>query len=269
MTVQRIDRIHERVQLQQVDLEKVQHRLSLFNLNTFERVGRVDFPDGSRIDVPTMNDSDRAAAAQLFANVPVENRVMLDQAAVNLGKAVYDESARRVGGGTGVSTSALNALTSAAQAYSNATGGSAEADQAFMGTAYMGIVGLEGDLAAQAKDLQARNQLADELRADMKEIQNELADWPDDGSTRTFSWTEVKADGTVVKHENEKLTKKEAQALLEDLQGQLDGVKDQTELQKMDLQDKMQKYQEALQCFSEILADANKTMLATINNLKA
>ena len=38
MTVQRIDRIQDRVQLQQVDLEKTQQRLSLFNLNSFERV---------------------------------------------------------------------------------------------------------------------------------------------------------------------------------------------------------------------------------------
>jgi hypothetical protein len=271
MTVQRLDRIHERVQLQQVDLEKTQYRLNLFNLNSFERVGSVSLSDGSRIDIPSMNDSDREAAARLFGSVPQEKRAMLDQASQDLGKALYEESRKNLPIGSVTSSSAMSALTAAAQAYTtaNATVGSPETNQAFMGTMYMGLVGLEGDLEVKARDLEGKNKLADEIRTDLTELRTELADWPDDGSKRAFSWTEVKADGTIVKHENELLTKDQAKALMGNLEESLSSVRDMTETAKFDLQKNLQDYQQALQTFSGILKDSHEQMMRTIANLKA
>ena len=268
MAVQRIDRIHEQVRLEQVEVEKVQQRLNLFNLNSFERVGSVDFPDGSRIDIPSMTDKDREAAAQLFSGVPTDKRAMLDQASQDLGKAIYTEASKGVSPSGHASPAAISALTSAAQAYSIANNGSVEADQAFMGTAYMGLVGLEGDLASKAKDLQSKTGLADETRTDITELNSAIADWPDGQATEHFKWTEVDKDGNVKVCEGD-LTKDQAKALVDKLTMQLDNVKDMTELQKLDLQDNMQKYQQALQTFSEILKDAHDTMKATIANLKA
>ncbi|MBI5510214.1 MAG: hypothetical protein HY903_15770 [Deltaproteobacteria bacterium] len=275
MTVQRIDRINERAALQQVETERYQQRLNLFNVNSFERVGGVEFADGSRIDIPSMTDSDREAAARLFASVPVDKQPQVDQASQDLAKAVYAASASGLTAG-GASTVVMPALTNAAQAYVTATGlgtnaqvGSSAANNAFMGTMYMGLVGLEGDLEGRARDLQSRNQLADDLRTDMTEIRNELADWPDDGSTKTFSWTEVKADGTIVEHTNEALTKAQAEALLKNLDEQLAGVRDMNELARFDLQKNMQDYQQALQTFSGILKESHDQMMRTINNLKA
>ena len=138
-----------------------------------------------------------------------------------------------------------------------------------MGTMYMGLVGLEGDLAKKALDLRNRATMSNETRTDIKELRDELADWPDDGSTRTFSWTEVKADGTVVKHVDEPLTKKEAESLLENLEEQLSAIKDDSQLAQADLQDNLQKYQQALQTFSAILKDGHDDMMRVINNLKA
>jgi len=119
------------------------------------------------------------------------------------------------------------------------------------------------------KKIKAKNKLADKIRTDLTELRNELANWPDDGSTRTFSWTEVKADGTVVRHENEALTKQQAQALMANLEEQLASVKEMSELAKFDLQKNLQDYQQALQTFSAILKDAHDQMMRTIQNLKA
>ena len=72
-----------------------------------------------------------------------------------------------------------------------------------------------------------------------------------------------------MKHENELLTKEQAQTLVQNLEEQLSSVKDMSEIAKFDLQKNLEDYQQALQTFSGILKESHDTMKATIANIKA
>ena len=113
---------------------------------------------------------------------------------------------------------------------------------------------------------------AGELRTDMADIRETLADWPAGQETQHFTWTEVSIgpDGKLQSETKEgDLTKEEAQALLEELDTQLDTLREMTELQRIDLQNMTQDYNQALNTLSGILKSQQEYLKAIINNLKA
>ncbi len=273
MTVQRIDRVQERQQIHHVEAEQTQRRLNLFTANSFERVDSVRFTDGATLAIPTMTERDREEVAKLFANIPPEKQPVLNQASVNFGDALYNETKVNPAG-VKVGSFSSGLVDAANQSLETfvVTTGKTQADDAAKGVIFMGLVGLEGNLADMAKGVEAKTQLAADMRTDIAELREALSDWPDDGSKKSFTWTEniTDKDGNVITVTREgELTKEEAQALMEKLDGQLSSLRDMTELDRYDLQTKVQDYQQALQTLTEMMKAQHDQLMRTIANLKA
>lgn len=273
MAITRIDRVRSREISEQQDLQQAQRRLNLFNANTFERVHSLRFRDGSSIAIPSMSEKDRQTAGALFAQVPIEQRGALQASADALAGAIHNEAQTNLEGINVGSFSAglVNQLGQTVETFVLTTG-KKQADDAVQAVMYGALVGVEQNLGNFAQDLQDKLNLAGEMRTDISELRDELADWPDDDSTRTFSWTEVTYDEngnmTVTKHE-EDLSKQEAQDLMEKLDGQLQTLGDMTEMQKFDLQKMTEDYQQALNTLSALLKAQHESLMAIIRNVKA
>src|SRR5690606_20490970 len=109
------------------------------------------------------------------------------------------------------------------------------------------------------------------LRTDIMALQDELKDWPD-GALKEFTWTEVSYDQdgnpTVTEHSG-KLTKEQAEGLLDKLNSQLSSANDISELKKFDLQRMYQDYQQGIGTLTAIMKDMHDTAKQMLNNMKA
>ncbi len=272
-TVQRIDQVRLQQVTEERQVAETRQRLSLFNANTFERTGALQFGDGTRIDVPSMNEQDRDRAAQIFASVPEGQRAAVQASFEALAAAIYNEAKQnpegiKVGSFSSGLTSALGNSTEMFML----TTGPAQADAAVTGVMFGAMVGVEQELGNFAQDLKNKLNTAKDVRTDITELRNELADWTDPNEKRHFTWTEVSIDanGNVTTTQKEgDLNKAEAEALMKKLEEQLASLSDVTELQKFDLQRMNQDYQQGLNTLSGLLKAQHDMMMAIIRNVKA
>lgn len=274
MAVQRVDQLRDKSIVEQREILQPQHRLNLFTTNNFERVRSLRFPDGSRVDVPAMSEQDRQNAALFFDSVPIERRESLQASTEALTKAIYDESQNN---GAGIETASFSSrlVSQLGETFEDymLTTGADKADQAVQSVMFGAMVGIEQELGDFAKSFQEKIDLAGEVRTDITELRDEIADptW-DDGSTRSFSWTEVTVDenGNMRVTQNEgELTKEEAELLLKKLEDQLATLSEMNDVARFDLQRMTQDYQQALSTLSNLLKSQHDSLMAIIRNTKA
>ncbi|MFC1611003.1 hypothetical protein ACFL6C_08595 [Myxococcota bacterium] len=274
MAVQRVEQLQKKAIAEDKQLEQQQLRLSLFTANLFERVESLKLNDGTRLDVPSMNEQDRVTAETLFGSVPPEKQTDLQESFDALAQGIRDEAEDNVEGiETGSFSSGLiNQLGQSLEVYMLSSG-TDQADNAVQGVMFGAMVGIEQELGNFAKDFQNKLHLAGDVRTDITELRDELADWPDDGSKRSFSWTEVTFDENgkmiVTEHTNVALSKEDAQALMEKLEQQLATLTEMNDLQKFDLQRMTHDYQQALSTLSALLKSQHDSLMAIIRNVKS
>ena len=104
---------------------------------------------------------------------------------------------------------------------------------------------------------------AKRLRSSVSEVHDQLEDWGN-AKARTVTW--VDANG---KTHSKKMTKAEAQALLHQLESELQSVSDMTALTQLDLQDAMRTQAQMLQFLSQLSKALHDTAKAIIQNVKA
>lgn len=140
------------------------------------------------------------------------------------------------------------------------------------GSVLLGMYGVELNLKNYFQKVQDGQDLAAELRTDAAELEEALADWPDDGSTEMFSYREVQynEDGsyTVVDHKNVEMTKAEAKALLDKLKGHIASLGQFEQRQMAQLQMMVNRYQQAMNTLSNIMKNMSDTHKAIIGNVK-
>jgi len=229
--------------------------------------------DGTELTLPQLSLQDQAASEKLLSSAG-DGREKLERAATELGEAAYNETQSYppdvaiTEASAGLQQSADNAY----EVYMTSTG-QQQRDQASNQALLMGMWGPQTALQNFFHKVVGRDALSGEVRSDVAELKDMLADWPDDGSTQTFSYHEVieNPDGTVtvVEHNNVQLTKAEAEALLERMQGQVEtlgsiATRDQFKLQYM-----VQRNQQAINTLSNILKNQDETRKGIIGNVKA
>jgi len=273
MAIQRIERTKAQAVAQQAQALQIQQRLSLHTATTFERVGSLNFGGGARIDIPSMGQSDRDLATRLFGSVSSDGQNRLDGMSEKLGQALYQETASNAQGiKTGSFSSGFTQTVSEASTLYVNTTGNGQQDTAIQGVMFMGMLGIEKRLADFAGVAKGKIELAGETRTDMAELRDMIAKWPEGTDKQTVSWTEVKTDkdgNLVVTEHTEELTKKEAETLLKDLDGQLSNIRDMNEMDRFDLQKMTEDYQQAMNTLTAMLKEMHDTMKAIIQNVKA
>jgi len=130
---------------------------------------------------------------------------------------------------------------------------------------------VEQDLAGYAAKVEAINELKSAVREEISCLQEELMNWPDDGSTREITYSDwiQNADGSFTETEYTKtMTKAEVQNLVEKLEALLETMGDQSQMDKMKLQDAMNSQSQLMQMMSNLSKMFHDTAMAIVRNLK-
>ena len=125
-----------------------------------------------------------------------------------------------------------------------------------------------GQLGGLALQAQASTNAKKDLRADMADVRETLANWPEGAETQTFYWTEYDDYGKPTEYQ-EDLAREQAEALYDSLASQEATMSDLNQLQTMDLQALEQRQQEVMEAMSNILKILHDTAKAIIGNLRA
>jgi hypothetical protein len=224
--------------------------------------------------MPRMPAADRQRAEAFLAGLPPAHRSRMEQAAVTLGDEAWAAAAAAPEGVV------LDTASSGLQSAANNTfeswlvtqgeeGASADNNSLIVTSVW----GVEKSLYNFLGDASARDKAGSEIRTAITELEEMLADWPDDGSTQLFSYNEivVGADGSVsmIEHKNVPLTKEQAQELLSELNTRLDSLSVFTNRDEMMLQMMVHKYQQVTNAISNILKNTDETRRGIISNVKA
>jgi len=264
-TVGRVDRVSEQVEITGQAPDEVRRRLDLYRSESFERgsVGADVSGVSSFLDAETRGHVD-----QMYAGLSDADRAKLVDANRALGVAILANA-----GDLSSKTSAIGAASSTAVATYLATTGATELTNANTEFMYMAVSGMEDVLKGFAERTQNNANITKETRTSVTELNDMLKDWPDDGSTQTFSWNEVafdeKGNPSIKEHTNEPLTKEDAQSLAKQLDTQLTNSQDMGELAKFDLQKTYQDYTQAVSTLANIQKQMYDDAMKVLNNLKA
>lgn len=273
MAINRIDQVRSNVGIplsQAPDGQRT--RLDLHSTSTYERVDSVTFGDGSRIDLPQLGSEDRQLVARFLSAVPAEKRAEVDAACQKLAQAVYAEARATQGIQTGsISGGLTQSFNQTLEVYMVGSG-HVQREDAVTGVMISAMANMENELQDFARYVSDRQGMMADTRTQVTELREMVAEWPDDGSTQSFTWTEVTTDengNTKVVERQENLTKDEASKLLDKLDAQLQNLRDMTELDRFDLQKKYEQYQQGFGILSAILKQQHDTQKAIISNVKA
>lgn len=268
--------------------ESAKPKVNLFDSSTYTSQAPVALADGSVITLPALSPEEASKAQALFANVAPEHQGAVNAAAADFGRALLGGSS--LGGAKMASSSNAQAYTlnqaspDVAQAAARAqstykssvsgtfgtygnNSGATNYDDTVQATAYMGVLGLQGELGTYAQNMQNTQAQQNVLRTDQSELTTAIAGWGDDpAATQSFTWHEVDKDGSVVT-KNGELTKAQAQAALGNVQSALSSFTDQTQLQAIQLQTMAQNYQNGINTISNLMKAAYDTTKNTLGNI--
>jgi hypothetical protein len=271
--VQRVDQVRSRVTADAQQHEAPRRQLTLFSNESYERVTAVRVA-GTRIDIPHMSAADQSTAAHLFGAIPTDKQARVQASFDTLAGLVHSEARSNPSGIQVGSFSAplTKALGDSLEVYM-VSSGVGEADRAVQGVLLGAMVGIEQELSVFARALQAKLDLSAELRTDITELQNEIADWEDPGEKREFSWHEIETDseGKIanISLKTATLDKAGAEELLNELETGRANLGDLTEMMKLELQQMSQDYQQALNTLSNLLKSQHDSLMSIIRNTKA
>ncbi|HSI05143.1 MAG: hypothetical protein ACAI38_21810 [Myxococcota bacterium] len=280
MAINRIDQLQRTTALPTAEDSQAGRsaRLELNQQSSFERGSDSDF-DPANFQSSFTDDQRREAQAR-FESLPIEDQEAVDTAVtkvylglsgVRTGTTTTAEVGASLAEGLSTYSNALYGVRGlpAANRVSRGSGGSGEVTDIMVR-----VMGRVEDTVAQfAIDLQGKINMKSELRTQLAEVRDMVANWPEGAETQTFTYTSYDVDSSTGKVtetvHTEELTKEQAMALQERMQSQLDTLSDITQMQQFELQQKYQQQQEAMQTLSEILRSMHDTMKNTIANVKA
>ena len=301
----RVDKVTQHRVAEQTKIQEEQERIHLFTHSrleaprkTFAGIGKQDFSaigsqndgqqgqregraehdekitvktrDGKQIEMPRLTAEQYADIDAILAQATPEQADYLVRSGQMYAAHAYNEIEEGRADGP-YSLEASSAAQTTYEAYV-ATGAQTQQEDATTGAVLFGMYGVETNLKNYFGHVQDEQKLASSLRTDVAEIDEMLADWPDDGSTEVFSYREVtfNDDGSIsiTEHKNVEMTKGEAEALRDRLQASIDSLGTFQNSEMMQLQVMVNKYQQAMNTLSNIMKNQNDTHKAIINNVK-
>ncbi len=255
-----------------------QTRLELNTQSSFERGSDSDFDPANFQS--NFTDDQRRQAGERWSSLPVEDQQAVDASVTKVvlglnGVRAGTTSTAEVGAsfmeGLQTYSSALYGVRGLPAGNRVSRGGGGQSEVTDIMVRVMGRV--EDQTAQFAIDLQGKLNMKTELRTQLAEVRDMVANWPEGAETQTFTYTSYDVDtstGKVTENvRTEELTKEQAVALQERMQSQLDTLSDITQMQQLDLQQKYQAQGQAMQTMSEIMRSSHDTMKNTIANSKA
>jgi hypothetical protein len=159
-------------------------------------------------------------------------------------------------------------ISQLAESFASATGAQ-DATELAQGVMMMAYAGAEAELQEMAARVKANLEGKKTVREDLAELRDLINDdqWPAE-----FTYTEhVKnASGKLVSTEKTVTlaSKDEAEALLQDLESQLQTMTDMSQMLQLQLQEAMNKQQQAMQILSNIMKNQHDTLKAIIQNMR-
>lgn len=162
------------------------------------------------------------------------------------------------------SPAVVSATQNAASTYSSATG--AEGSNAVMATAYMGVVGLQGQMSDFASSMQDTLSQKKSIDSDYQELQQAVADWPDGTDTQVLPKVVTNDDGTVSVTQ-EAQTKAEAQASADAAKDASTNLGSDNQMQMIQMQYIQQQYSNAVTGISNIMKVSYDTTKNTLGNV--
>lgn len=210
-------------------------------------------PNRQTIEYPTVSDALRARLDEGRAQLSAQQRATLAQHVEALSSAI-DASGSATAGGT-LSPGVASALGSGASFLQQAAAFRAvPASQMITGDTIRLAEEKLRDLMLTAAE---RQQFGNEAKAVALELEEMLANWPDDGSTQVFSYRTMATDPdgkpTYTEHNNVELTKEEATALMKQMRLQGDTAASLTTMETFQIQQLTQKLQQSTEVLSTIL----------------
>jgi hypothetical protein len=228
---------------------------------------------GERIEIWRMT-REQAENAEAVLAAAGKGRDTLEAAALHTG-ATYWNDVAALPPDAELTEGSQALIASANQTYEvwMTSTGQDQRDAQAEGMLLAGMWGAEQSLHLYFQETVTREAKANDVRAQLRELQTMLEGWPDDGSTELFSWTEVRQteDGSLetIEHVNEPLTKEGAVQLASQLEGQEQTLSGIVNKDMMKLQYMMHKNQQAMETLSNILKAQNDTRNGIIGNVKA
>jgi hypothetical protein len=172
-------------------------------------------------------------------------------------------------------SSAITSGVSSAQSVTLSTESSSLVSQTMM-MSYAAAEQKEMDLAQKAAGTTGAKKTT---REEMSKLQDEITDWPDDGSKREITYMEPKkdADGNYVvdakgnyvfEEKTVLMSKDEAKNLLDKMDKSLSNFSDMNQMDMFDLQEASQKKSQIMQLLSDVAKTIHDTAKSIINNMR-
>jgi len=246
--------------------------------------------DGTWLEIPRLPQEQRDQAEAILSRLPSQQQESARQAARKLAKAVFFELQ-----GNPQLASSSSAL--GAESYTddlNAAGAesfqlfesfgltehdifaNAGVDQTYEESVtsdiLLGVTGIEGELYDFFDNIRQEQNLSEDVRTDAVELEQMLAEWPDDGSTEVFEYNDVvfNDDGSTTVYTRQiELSKPQAQALLNKLNGDIESLASISMRSHFALQMIVQKYQQAQNVVSNIMKLQHETHRGIVQNVRA
>ena len=229
--------------------------------------------EGQVVELPRMNPEDRARAEAILAGMSPEQRLVVHNLAVAAGGAAFHEVATNPDALQGPWSDNLKSSSAALSEQVVMTQMQKDQEEMITHQVVMGLYGVDQNLQGYFHSLVDKENIANDVRTDLAELQDMLATWPDDGSTELVSYKEViiNDDGSVsiVEHRDVEMTKMEAQALAMKLDGDVSSLGQQGQMEMFMLQKMVEDYQKAENTLSNIMKDQHDIQKMLIGNARA
>lgn len=227
------------------------------------------FSAGNSTDLSSfLSSEDKNAYDQIFSGLSDEDKAKLVDAGSALNRTIQEAL---MGGWDGQGTppqSVINAITNTSSTYALIVGTSS-ADSAMSGVVAAGLAGIEKDLQDFAAVVQGHLDEKKSLNEDLAEARDTIKNWPEGAETQNFSWTEFDGNGNAIRHENEPLTRDQADQLVSQMDTRYQTLQDMSQMDNLRLQDMYQKQQQAYTTLSNILKMQFDLIKAIIGNIRA
>jgi hypothetical protein len=131
--------------------------------------------------------------------------------------------------------------------------------------------GLQANVNQIAAKVATSNQIKSILREEITMLMDILSDWFDDGSAKKITYNsciKIADDRYEIVEKTEVMSKEQAEALIEKMDSQLEALSDMSQQLQLQLQDAMNKQQQAMQMISNIMKTMHDTAKAIIQNMK-
>ena len=248
-----------------------QRRLEVFADSSFEKVKDTS----AEFNTGLLTDTQRAQVASSFNALPAD-----DQLKVSGDVASFNKQFASLTAGTGSTAEATAALNAVIVSYATASSGALRSTSAAQKNAAsddqstvsdimaFGMSTVEGNTQGIANQVKAALEVKKDIRETATELNDMVANWPEDGSKQSFTYNEYDSETGTVTNKTVELSKEEATALAKDMEDQVQTWNGITDTLQFDLQNAYQAQQQMMSVLSEIMKSMHDTMKNTLGNVR-